>query len=641
MWLLIRDESLQVNTMIIRNKVCFVYDVEIFPNFFSVTIKNTESGNHVFYEISDRKNDMPNIVELFLHKGIYFVGFNSMHYDSPIISYIIINYKRLILRPVWEITQELKQFSDKIINSETSASWSQYKYANLFPDLDLLAMKWSQKLRTSLKALQVTMQYRNVEEYSGDFDAPLPKEDYDKLAAYNLNDVESTEELLNRSIKDIELRLAIEEEYHISALNKDGVNLGMEILKKRYLEETGLQWFQIKDLRSPCEQLCFKDIIFPFIKFQTPELQNLLSELSELCVNPNDNSFERHFILGGVEHTFAMGGVHSVNEPEIFEPQEDEILEDVDVDSMYPSIIVSQKLYPQHLGEAFTKVYSAILFERLEAKRNGNTLKNETLKLSVNGLSGNLQSEYSWCYDPKMALTIRINGQLMLLMLAEGLDRIGCRIIQSNTDGVFVLMKKNLVDKAHAWCKKWENITGLTLAADHFERFYQYAINDYIGVKEGWSESHNPKLIKKKGLFIDEPQLGKGLAPLIIPEAINKYFVEGIDPEETIRNCKDILKFCTFQKVDKKFEVFYGNERVAHINRYYMSTNGKIITKQKVDQQGKKYGSAIALCADSSVTIYNKFDNIPIEDRKINYRYYIKEAYKVIEKMNEQQYSLW
>jgi hypothetical protein len=100
MWLLIRDESLQVNIMIIRNKVCFIYDVEIFPNFFSVTVKNTESGNHVFYEISDRKNDMPNIVELFLHKGIYFVGFNSMHYDSPIISYIIINYKRLILRPV-------------------------------------------------------------------------------------------------------------------------------------------------------------------------------------------------------------------------------------------------------------------------------------------------------------------------------------------------------------------------------------------------------------------------------------------------------------------------------------------------------------------------------------------------------------
>jgi hypothetical protein len=35
--------------------------------------------------------------------------------------------------------------------------------------------------------------------------------------------------------------LAIEDEYKIKALNKDGVNLGMEIIKCRYLEETGLE----------------------------------------------------------------------------------------------------------------------------------------------------------------------------------------------------------------------------------------------------------------------------------------------------------------------------------------------------------------------------------------------------------------
>jgi hypothetical protein len=129
------------------------------------------------------------------------------------------------------------------------------------------------------------------------------------------------------------------------------------------------------------------------------------------------------------------------------------------------------------------------------------------------------------------------------------------------------------------------------------------------------------------------------LAPLIIPEAINKYFVEGISPEETIKSCKDIKKFCTFQKVDKKFEVFYGNDRVTHINRYYMSLYGKPIYKQKVEN-GKRYGSAIALCADSPVTIYNKFDDISIEKRGINYRYYISEAYKIIEKMEDKQLEL-
>ena len=142
-------------------------------------------------------------------------------------------------------------------------------------------------------------------------------------------------------------------------------------------------------------------------------------------------------------------------------------------------------------------------------------------------------------------------------------------------------------------------------------------------------------------MFIDEPVLGKGLAPLIIPEAINKYFVEGISPEETIKSCKDVLKFCTFQKVDKKFEVFYGGDRVTHINRYYMSMYGKPIYKQRFDNlSGKVFGPQIALCADSSVTIYNKFDDVPIEKRGINYRYYISEAYKIIEKMNDKQLTL-
>ena len=627
--------------MIIRNLSVFIYDIEVFPNFFSITVKNTESGNYKFYEISERRNDLSAIAKLFLHKGIIFCGYNNSHYDDALIAYILINYKKLILKPVWEITAELKAFSDKIVTSETSVSWSTYKYAKLFPSLDLLAMKWSQKLRPSLKALQVTMEYHNVEEYDGDFDKSLPKSEIENVKLYNKNDVDSTEELLNRSKKDIELRLAIEDEYHISALNKDGVNLGMEIIKTRYLQATGKQWFEIKDLRSPCEYLCFGDIIFDYIKFKTPELQKLLEDLKQHCANPNDNSFERHFLLGGVEHTFGMGGLHSVNTPERFEPDANTLLLDDDVASLYPSIIIQNNVYPKHLGPEFVQVYKQIRDERIEAKRNGNKIKNETLKLAINGLTGNLQSEFSWVYDPEAVLRIRINGQLLLLMYAESIMLIGGHIIQSNTDGLAYTIDKSLLSKANEVKSWWEKLTGLELERESFERFYQYAINDYIGVKEGWSKSHDPKLIKTKGMFIQEAQLGKGLAPLIIPEALNKYFVEGISPEETVYGCKDIKKFCTFQKVDKKFEVFYGGERTTHINRYYMSLYGKPIYKQKVDESGKPYGSQTALCASSPVTIYNKFDDIPIEKRGINYNYYLSEVYKIIEKMDKKQLSLW
>lgn len=632
--------------MLIKNRTAFVYDVEVFPNYFSVTVKNTESGNHRCYEIYWGGNNMPEIARLFLDKRIYFVSYNGMHYDRPLICFILLNYKELTVKPTWEINLEIKKMSDLIVNSENSAPWKRYKYANLYDDLDLLAMRWSQKLRVSLKALQVTMEYKNVEEYDGDFNAPLPKEDLEKVRAYNLNDVESTEELLNRSIKDIDLRISIEKEYGISAMNKDGVNLGMEILKQRYLEETGLDWSQIKDLRSPCNIISFNKIIFPCIKFKTKSMQDFFEKIKSTVINleeeakkKDEDKFHINFLLGGILHNFSLGGMHSINDPEIFEPLPGWSLRDWDVTSMYPSIIIEWLLYPKHLGPKFLKVYSDIKNERVIAKKNGDKVKNETLKLALNGLSGNLQSPYSWVYSPESVLTLRINGQLMILMLAEAFVEAGARIINTNTDGIFVLHKDEDYDKLLEICKWWESVTKIGLEEDTFERFYQYAVNDYVGVKTGWSESHDPKLIKKKGLFIDTPILGKGLAPLIIPEAINKYFVEGVSPEETILNCKDIKKFCTFQKVAKDFNLEWGGIPVRHINRYYMSTNGKPLIKFKLED-GVKIRPTL-LCADSGVTLYNKFDNIPIEKRKINYQYYIKEAYKIINALEIKQLSLF
>lgn len=483
------------------------------------------------------------------------------------------------------------------------------------------------------------MQYPNVEEYSGDFSRSVTPDQIDQIIAYNFNDVDSTEELLRLSMKDIELRLNVENEFGISALNKDGVNLGMEIIKTKYLEATGLTWNQIKDLRSPCDFLCFGEIIFDYIEFKTPELQKLLLDLKQHCADPNDNSFERKFFLGGVEHTFGMGGLHSVNKPEAFEPDENTMLFDDDVASLYPSITIQNNIYPNHLGPIFVQIYKQIRDDRIEAKRNGNKLKNETYKLAINGLTGNLQSPYSWVYDPKAVLRIRINGQLLLLMYAESIMLAGGKIIQSNTDGLLYSITKDKVDAVNKVKVWWEKLTGLELEREEFERFYQYAINDYLGVKKGWSETHDPKLIKTKGLFIDKVSLGKGMAPMIIPEAINKYFVEGVAPEDTLKNCKDILKFCTYQKVAKDFFVEWGGEPVTHINRFYMSTNGKRLIKYKIESGNKVRQTNI--CADSGVTIYNKFDNIPIEDRNINYRYYLHEIYKIIDVLDNRQLTLW
>ena len=223
-------------------------------------------------------------------------------------------------------------------------------------------------------------------------------------------------------------------------------------------------------------------------------------------------------------------------------------------------------------------------------------------------------------------------------MLAEKLTQIQCRIVQANTDGLFIVVKKNKLQEYQKICKDWEQLTKLTLEEDRFEAMYQYAINDYIAIKEGYSQSKDPKLIKTKGMFITEVKLGKGLTPKIIPEAVIKYFADGIPVEDTIYNCADIKKFLMSEKTGKQWHVEYLNKEQQRTNRFYASTDGGYLWKWKNDNGIKAYQNMLTA---SGVTLLNKFDDKPIEERKINYRYYLKEALKIIEELQPRQLNLF
>lgn len=282
-------------------------------------------------------------------------------------------------------------------------------------------------------------------------------------------------------------------------------------------------------------------------------------------------------------------------------------------------------------------------------------------------------------------------------MLAEKLVELGCRIVQANTDGLFVLLKKSVYDKVNNVCREWEQLTKLTLEEDRFEAMYQYAINDYIAVKEGYAKKKHefrdftavmdPKTgdhikygamnakgetyrnmdeirkdyIKTKGMFITEVLLGKGLSPKIIPEAIIKYFIDEIPVEDTIKGCTDIKKFLMSEKTGKQWHVEYMNQEIQRTNRFYASTNGGYLWKWKNVEQPESYKwndniktyqednskplkeqkQYQNMLTASGVTLLNIFDEKPIEDRKINYRYYLRECYKIIEDLKPRQLSLF
>lgn len=658
--------------MIIRGKIVYVYDIEVFQNIFHCSVKNTETNNIYKFEISERKNQLRELVKFFkqvdkyitwgdyyttninIPANVIFCGYNNLHYDNPIINYIIEYEDKLMQYNIPTICSSIFNLSKTITTSseDNIDAWKHWKYQIWFDTFDILTMLYSNKLRVGLKEIQVTMQYPNVQEFVCDWTKPLPLEDFDSMIDYNINDIESTSELLNRCKKDVDLRIAIEDEYGVRVLSKDGVNIGMKILTQKYLEKTGLTWQDIKDLRSPMSVIPLKDVILPFIKYNSPILQRVLDDMKNQIVSPGRKGYENKFVFNNLRYSVGVGGIHSVNSPEIIIPRDDEMLIDIDVASLYPSMLIEYEFYPKHLGKEFLEVYKQIKDERIEAKHNGDKVKNETLKLALNGLSGNLQNEHNFCYSPFAVMQIRINGQLLLLMLAEKLTQIGCRIVQANTDGLFVLLKKDAYSKVNSICREWEQLTKLTLEEDRFKAMYQYAINDYFAITED-------NKVKEKGMFITAVKLGKGLTPKIIPKAVISFFKDGIPVEDTIKNCTDIRDFLMSEKTGKQWHVEYMNEEQQRTNRFYASTNGGYLWKWK--DTGHKEGEIITytepyvgerkykasarqyqnMLTASGVTLLNKFDNKPIEERKINYRYYITEAYKIIRDLKPLQLSLW
>ena len=633
--------------MRIRNCDVYVFDVEIFPNVFHTVLYDTELKQQICIEISERRNDFDELIALFTEDdNKIFVGYNNHHYDDVIINYMIDYKEKLTDLPYWRICQSLYNLSSYIVKDEEGSRerLKRWKYAHYFRSMDLLTMQFSQKLRVGLKTMQVTMHYKNVQEYSGDFDRFLPVDKIDEMIEYNINDVNSTTELLNRLKDQVELRLFIEQEHGIDCLSMDSVKMAETFLLEEYSKRSGIPKNVIKEMHSPMDYIPLKDVILPFIRYKNPKLQDVLEDMKKQIVYSKERKgYENKFVISNVVYSIGVGGIHSIHTPKIFHPSEDEFIGHADVASMYPSLLIEYQWGPRHLGKLFCDLFAELKAERLEAKHTGQKVKNLFLKIVLNSPTGKMQQEVSWMYDPFNVFKIRINGQLILLMLVDRLLELGCEIIQVNTDGVVYRAKNTLREGIQEAISEVERITRLEFESDEYEAFYQYAINDYFGVLKGGK-------IEEKGMFITETKLGKGLAPVVIPKAIIAYFTQGTPVAEFIEKDRDIRDFLMSQAVDKKFKVIHGDKPVQRINRFYASTNGPYLFKVKKNEvptnksNWNEFDSEESwsnMLTKSGVTILNKFDDRTIEDRKINYRYYISEAKKIIHDFVDQQLELF
>jgi hypothetical protein len=188
-------------------------------------------------------------------------------------------------------------------------------------------------------------------------------------------------------------------------------------------------------------------------------------------------------VINGFRFDFGTGGIHgSVSNRKVVSDDKYMIV-DADVASMYPNIAIANRVFPEHLSEKFCDIYQDVYNQRKSYPKG--SAENAMLKLALNGVYGDSNNKYSPFYDPQYTMTITINGQLSLCLLADKLmDIDDLEIIQVNTDGITVRMPRDKHDEYITICDAWQRQVGLQLEYAEYSKMFIKDCNNYIAVYE-------------------------------------------------------------------------------------------------------------------------------------------------------------
>lgn len=240
-------------------------------------------------------------------------------------------------------------------------------------------------------------------------------------------------------------------------------------------------------------------------------------------------------------------------------------------------------------------------------------------------------NQFNDLYDPLMARSVCVSGQLYLLELANHLlaDIEGLKVTGLNTDGIMVELEDTQLEAVRAIVHEWETRTGFNMEEDEIKAIYQKDVNGYV-------EIGSDNTIKAKGGY-----LVRGIAPagafninnnaVIVAEAIKAYFVSGTPPEETIGQCDDISKFQLIAKAGSKYreawhEVNGERQPIQKVNRVYATNDesyGKLYKVKAIDDSEAKIERLPEHCIIDNTAI-NDPEHTKVD--KIDKQWYIQQA---------------
>lgn len=507
------------------------------------------------------------------HKDEIWLGFNSRNYDQYIHKGILCGFNP-------------KEINDFIIVKQKKG----WQFSNLLRKIQLFDFDVMTGFN-GLKTLEGFMG-NDIRETSVpfDIDRPLTEDEKRETEKYCTHDVEQTIEVFLRRKTEFDSQLALIKMFKmpLSYISKSQAQLAAAILGAHKVK-TDDEW----SIRLP-DTLILDKYRFVADWFLNTENHNTESKLE--CE------------VAGIHHVFAWGGVHGAIKQYSYTCKDDELFVMADVSQLYPFLMWRYKLLSRGCPDDAYDILKHTIDTSIRLKEEGKKKEREPYKRFNNIIYGAEGDKSNAMFDPLHRTLVCVFGQLLILDLIEKVESF-TELIQSNTDGILLKIKRKDFDRLDDAVYEWEQRTGLTMTFDLYKKVIQKDVNNYVIVDFKGKT-------KTKGAYV------KGLNDLdydlpIVNKAIVAYLVDGILPEITINNCNDLKEFQKIVKVSSKYKFGWhnGQELKDKTFRVFASKdeNDTAIYKRKereevVNPQG---GWATAYKTGRIILTMEKFANTP------------------------------
>ncbi len=627
----------------------FVFDVECYRNFFYVAFKCLANGKFVAFERSP-DYDFPEMKLRWMLWRFCLVGFNSNSYDIPMVE----------LAAKGLSCNELKEASDFIIKSGQNYGTKKVTPFDIEKKYRIQIGKYNHIDIFNVCPVNggVSANPASLKLYAGRLhaarmqDLPFPEshiltaEDAAIVRPYCCNDLANTELLFNELAPEIKLRMEMSEEYGIDLRSKSDAQVAEAVINSELQKVLGYY---------PRKPTLAADLVLQynapdFISYRSQQLRDMFKVIKNARfyldglgspIMP-DEIDKLKVKIGSSVYKLGMGGLHSTEKKAAHKATDEIILADNDVESFYPRIILNQRLFPSHLGEAFLQVYNAIVETRIHAKNEAAKAKKagdkagakrwktiaDSLKITINGSFGKLGNKYSTLYAPQLMLQVTITGQLVLLMLIEMLEEAGISVISGNTDGIVSKYHKDRHNEVRAIIAEWEKRTNFKTEETRYAAVYSRDVNSYVAVKTESGDAEARFLderlgVKTKGAYCERGSalnsiLSKNPEALVCSDAVISFLKNGTPVEKTIKACRDVRRFVSVKNVKGGGEK--NGQYLGKVVRWYYPKGeaGYIAYVGSGNKVGK---------TDGARPVMDLPEELPDD---INYDWYINEAVEML-----------